>query len=414
MQKQTQTKSLKIGGKTITGKNFSEMRHQIKALDLAAEERNAWLSQAGQLFSKKDNGYAGKTPRNRHERRAQAKSDVSRKEMELDGIALEIFEGPMRQVLGHVRRRPRNVIFASVESRLSTKNVIIVAVKGEVGKITWGRIDKADLKAYFERDGYSMLSSMKAVGDARNGVIIHATGQNLRLPNVRSFVQAFARQAYRGTTLVGAKLNGEEVSTNVFVTPDGIEREAASWPASNLGAYAVVNIGSEPVTYLGESGYAAITAKGQLLVAGFTALIAGGVHRLFNKAAVIAKMPWTEIVGLELKKLDTVLDVAVSHRVEGKTDTFKVYVTGKGQIAILNVVFKNGTFALDGNVEYKPFNYDGMALFGRTNDRTVTLANRNGGPTALEFVPTSTFADIDPAFAAWSNTADAPASQPNA
>lgn len=387
-------KSLQMFGKDFQGRNYGEIVAKIKESGLTDTQINQAMSRAGQLFPKKTRGKQNGTGRDRVQTKGKTNVDgITRKEMKLDGVILEIFEGPMHKVLRQVQGRPRSVVFMSVESHLTSRTATIIVLKGKVDAIAYGRIDKDALKPYFDRAGFSMLSSFKAVGDRRNGVTIHATGQNLRLPNVQAFAQAFAKIAYRGTALIGARLNGQEISTNVFLTPDTIAREAASWPMAKPDAYVVTEIGTQSVSYLGERGYVSIDKGGKVMVALFAALITAGLERLFKVAAPVPAMPWINIGALDLKQLGgEILDVAIAHT--DKNDTYKVYVTGKGMIAILTVAWENNKFSLKGQPDYKEFKYEGLALLGRVNDDTVMLGNRNGGPTALEFMPVADFKEF--------------------
>lgn len=391
-------KSITVQGKIINGKNYGDLRRQILAMNLKTDELTNAILAAKEAFPKQEHhrrsgrGYPGQ--------KVQDKATViSRKEMDFDGLKLEVLKGPMHKVLQKVQGRGRNVVFAAVETHFTSRTAIVILLQGAFDQIAYGKIDKTALAPYFKLDGYSMLSSIKAVGDRRTGVVFQATGENMQVPNVRDFVQAFARIAYDGNILVGASIDGKEISTNVFLTPDELNRQAATWPAKSYGAYALVDIGALPVSYLGERGYVGVNSSGKVLVALFASILAAGLQRLFNTASAVAKMPWAQLGQIDLASIGgKILDVAIAQTADD--DTYKVFVTGEGKIAILTIAWKNDAFKLEGTIEYKDFKYDGMALLGRANKDTVIITNRNGGPTAIAFVPMSELSSQLPMFGA--------------
>ncbi len=410
-----QAKTMIVNGQTITGKNYGDLRRQLQALGLTPEMMTNYASVAKQLFPKTDDAGSSKQRHgSRNGRQTQDKATVDgvvRTEMNLGGIKLQVIEGPMKQVLRQIGGRPRNMLFAAVETFLSTKKAVVILVKGDVSKIEYGTIDKAALEPYFKRPGFSMLTSIKAVGDRRQGITLHVTGQDLSKPNVKEFVQALVRHSYRGTDLVGAGLNGETISTNVFLAPEGLEREAASWPIDNPGAYAVAGIGNAPISILGSHGYVSVDRAGKVLLANFASIIAAGLASLFNKAATITKTAWTEIGSFDLGKIGgSIVDVSVAMKFEN--NSYRVFVSGPTKVAVLTFAWKNDAYVLDQDVKYLAYNNDAsMAIIGRANDETLILGNRNGGPRAVEFVQAKEFGKDFQKFFATATPASAPTAQ---
>mgnify|MGYP000889223233 CR=1 FL=1 len=387
-------KTIMVNGTAVNGSTRAEITAKLNAMGLSGKARNDAFSVLGRVFSKKQER-AGSSKRhgNRHGVQVKDPSNVSRKEMRFDGVTLEIFEGPTQKVLGFTKGRTRNVVLLATETFVKNGTTVLVMLKGRYDKIQYGRIDKDALQPYFKREGYSFITSLKAVGNRREGVKYVATGQNLAQPNVRALLQQLASQSYEGTALRGATIGGKEISTVVFLAPDTVKREAAIWPAKNPGAFALTDIGSLPVTYLGDHGIAAVTEKGEIRAMTFLAMITAAAAGLFNQAGKATEVAWTRLEGLDLKQIgNKIIDVAISQ--SHAPNTYKVLVTGPGKVAILTVAWKDNAFVLEGKPEYKAFNYSDMAFIGRASDHTAVLANRNGGPTALEFVPTSDLQDL--------------------
>ncbi len=392
-------KKIQVNGKIIKARGFKDAKAQIRAMGLDAKAFGQAMAAASAAFPKKirtTDASKGRGTQQVQRASAGPRTEVAITRLQDNGIRLQVLTGPSKAVLKEVRgnKNARNLLHAEIQTHVVGKDpqATVVLLEGNVDRAKAGSVSKEMLAPFINQVGFSRLSGVKAIkAFGQHGYA--PIGENLNKENVRRFVQALVAVTYNGTALRGAKMGGEEISTNIFLATDAKVRQMAWWPAKQPGNYGVLvlaaNGGALSLSYLGTYGLFGIAANGQAFTASFEdAIKAAAVAQVESKVAV---MPWKDLaLTFDGKMGMGTFEASVASSIKDAetqiTTGYTVYVTGKDHLAIVELSQKDASITAKVK-ETVPFQND-MAVLGFANDgTTVVTANLNGGPNLFGFRP---------------------------
>lgn len=377
-------KSIIIAGKTVTGNSYKDLKAKIMAAGLTGKAFTQAMAAAGNAFPKNPGANAhGTQPRNRHDRRVDAKMEkngLKRETMDVGGIKLDIYTGPQQAVVGAIGqlKNRRNTAVLATHTYGNKPEAVLIAFRGNIEEMKAGEIAKKAFDRFLGTNGYSAVTAIKAA--KVNGVAWRIViGEDLETPNVKRFVQGIERAMFRDGVVIGAT---GEISTNLLLANADGRRQIAAWPMHNPGLYGVLdgNDAGARFALVGSRGIAKIDADGTLSAVTFSAIVDGVVKAIAGAKATFTT-PWTK---LETLKIGQVNDVSFAFKGE-KENTFKLFAIGHEKTAVVTLETKENAIVMKGTVDYHAVNDEklgGTPMSLLPNGQVLSI-DRNGSGRSI-------------------------------